>query len=614
MVDQQVGVRFDPGGRMVHVLAGEKVIEAAAQAGLTIHTPCGGSGLCGKCRVQITAGACPPSEAERNVLSPEQLQAGWRLACQTAVCGDAAITVPHTSLFADGQQIVTEARPAREVAPAVRKIFLRLPASALTGDQVDLGQLEGQLGPLKADPAILSDLPRLLREGDYTGTAVVVEGRLIDFEPGDTAQECFGVAVDLGTTTLAAALLDLRSGEELTIASAVNPQTRFGDDVLSRIKHASTPGGLDQLRQAVAGAVAELIGRLCTQAGIGQRSIYEVILAGNTTMQHLLCGLDVVGLGAIPFVPARTLGLTQQASDLGLAIHPRGAAYVFPCIGGFVGGDTVAGILSSQLAELDGPVLMVDIGTNGEIVLARKGTIEAASTAAGPAFEGARISCGMRATEGAIERVALDGEVHCGVIGSSRPAGLCGSGLIDLAAGLLEVGIVTPQGRLLPREELPPGLPPTLAQRVERDGNGQVRFRLGTGSASGEQPVLALTQADVRQLQLATGAIRAGVTILLRRVGLKAADLKAIFVAGGFGSFIRRSHAQRIGLLPGNVDHRRIRYVGNAALAGAKWALLSTRLRRQAEELARRVHHVELSSEEGFQDTFAESMIFPPSP
>ena len=228
-----------------------------------------------------------------------------------------------------------------------------------------------------------------------------------------------------------------------------------------------------------------------------------------------------------------------RASELGLAIHPRGAAYVFPCIGGFVGGDTVAGILSTQLAELAGPVLMVDIGTNGQIVLARDGTIEAASTAAGPAFEGARISCGMRATDGAIERVAFDGDVRCGVIGDAPAAGLCGSGLIDLAAGLLEAGIVTPEGRLRPREELPAEVPPALAERVERDTDGQVRFRIGP--RPGAQPPIALTQTDVRQLQLATAALRAGISILLRRAGIASTNLQHVLVAGGFGSFIRRS-------------------------------------------------------------------------
>ena len=608
MGERQVSVTFQPGGRVVGVLAGTKVLEAAAQAGLAIQTPCGGDGVCGKCRVQVTGGACAPGEAERRVFGAEELAAGWRLACQTAICGEAAIAVPHTSLFADGQQIVTESRPATEVAPAVRKVLVRLGDSPPTDGAGVLARLREQLGPVQADAAVLKALAGLARAREPVATAVLAEGRLIDVEPGDTTSECFGVAVDLGTTTLVAALLDLVGGEELAVASALNPQTRYGDDVVSRIKHAGEPSGREQLRQAAAGAVDELIGRVCSQAGVRRERVYEVAVAGNTTMQHLLCGLDVAGLGTIPFEPAGVDALMGEAGELGLAIHPRGAAYVFPCIGGFVGGDTVAGILSTQLEETAGPALMVDIGTNGEIALAHDGWIEAASTAAGPAFEGARISCGMRAMAGAIERVVFDGAVRCGVIGGGRAAGLCGSGLIDLAAELLTAGIVTSQGRLLPREELPAGVPGWLAERVERGADGQVRFVLAAAEGGA---AIALGQADVRQLQLATGAIRAGVNILLRRAGVKVADLKAVLVAGGFGSFIRRSHAQRIGLLPGGVEHHRIHYVGNTSLAGAKWALLSTRLRRQAEILAGAVRHVELSSEGDFAGEFAESMIFP---
>jgi uncharacterized 2Fe-2S/4Fe-4S cluster protein (DUF4445 family) len=615
MVDRQVRVTFQPSGRAVHVLVGTKVTETAGQAGLTIQTPCGGGGVCGKCRIQVLDGACPPGPAEQQVFSAEQLAQGWRLACQTAICGQTVITIPHTSLFADGQQILTESQAATEVWPAVRKVFVNVcpPAPTPADSDADLARLEKQLGPLEVDPSLRAELSARLRASGFAGTAVLADHHLIDFEPGDTTAHCYGVAVDLGTTTLAAALLDLRSGEELAIASAVNPQTAYGDDVLARITHAASPGGLERLRQTVAAAVQEMIEQTCIEAAAARRHIYEVALAGNTTMQHLFCGVDPSGLGQIPFAPTFLSGRMLSGRELGLKIHPRGSAYVFPSIGGFVGGDTVAGILSTRMEELSGPVLMVDIGTNGEIVLARDGRIEAASTAAGPAFEGARISCGMRATNGAIEKIVFDGDVHCGVIGDSPAAGLCGSGLIDLLAELLTAGIVTPAGRLLPPDEAPAGLPPTLADRLRRQADGQVAFLLAPAQSSTGCPPIALTEKDVRQLQLATAAIRAGISILLGRAGVKVEDLQRVLVAGGFGSFIRRSSAQRIGLLPGGLDHRRIHYVGNASLAGAKWALLSTRLRQRAEDLSRRVQHVELSADREFQDRFAASMTFPTS-
>ncbi len=440
---------------------------------------------------------------------------------------------------------------------------------------------------------------------------MLTDHHLIDFERGDTTARCHGMAFDIGTTTIVGSLLDLRTGREVGVASGINPQVSFGDDVLSRIKHSgSCDDCLGELRKSVLGAVVELINAACAEAGVSPREIYEITFAGNTTMQHLLCGIDPEQLGQVPFTPVFGGGLLLEAAELEVPIHPRAAAYVFPVVGGFVGGDTVAGMLATGLAGMDGPVLMVDIGTNGEIVLAHGGKLWAASTAAGPAFEGARISCGMRATTGAIEKVVADGDLRLGVIGSAAPVGLCGSGLIDLAAELLRLGVVSPEGRLLGSDELPAVMAPPLRQRVQQDGRAQWEFLLAGDSAGGGRRV-SLTQRDVRELQLATGAIRAGIKIVCKQAGIGSSDLKRVLIAGGFGSFIRRSNAQRIGLLPTDVHHERINYVGNASLDGAKLALLSTEARKRGEELARRVLHVELSHDADFQMEFAEAMIFP---
>jgi uncharacterized 2Fe-2S/4Fe-4S cluster protein (DUF4445 family) len=420
------------------------------------------------------------------------------------------------------------------------------------------------------------------------------------------------VAVDIGTTTMVASLLDLCDGRELSIVSRMNPQVSFGDDVLSRIQHsASCPHCLDELRDAVVHEVGGMVRALCEQAGIDTRFIYEAAFAGNTTMQHLLCGVDPSPLGAVPFAPAYARGVLLSAPDMGIPINPRGMCYVFPVIGGFVGGDTIAGMLATRLDELDGPVLMVDIGTNGEIVLAHNGQLLAASTAAGPAFEGARISCGMRGTRGAIEKVVLDGDVHLGVIGNVPSMGICGSGLIDLVAEMLRVGIVSPEGQLRRPDELPTDLSPALARRVRADDDGRTLFVLAESNGGTPQKSLSLTQRDIRELQLGSGAIRAGVSMLLREAGLTPANLKTVLIAGGFGGFIRRDNAQRIGLLPSQVHHERIHYVGNVSLAGARWALLSLEARKYGEALARRTRHLELSMDERFQVEFAEAMIFP---
>jgi uncharacterized 2Fe-2S/4Fe-4S cluster protein (DUF4445 family) len=368
--------------------------------------------------------------------------------------------------------------------------------------------------------------------------------------------------------------------------------------------------GLRQLHETVVQAVEEMLGELCAQAGVSREQIYELTFSGNTTMQQLLCGIDPSCLGRVPFVPATGPGLLLPAAELGLHVHPRARAYVLPVIGGFVGGDTVAGILATGLAEARGPTLFVDIGTNGEIVLWAEGKLSAASTAAGPAFEGARISQGMRGSTGAIEKVVVDGRLRINVIGDVPPVGLCGSGLIDVAAELLRHKFLTPQGRLQTPDQLPRDALPDLVERIVMH-DGQLAFVLAPAAETGNGRALVLTQRDCRELQLATGAIRAGTAILLRRAGLEVGDLENVLVGGGFGNFIRRSNAQRIGLLPPQIERRKIRYQGNTSLAGARLTALSQQARTMAEQLARQAEHVDLSSDRDFHAAFAEAMIFP---
>jgi len=616
--DQQLQVTFQPSGRSVFVLPGTTMLEAAGRAGLTIQTPCGGAGTCGKCRVRVTQGVCPPTPAEQQRMSAKDLKAGWRLACQSHIRGPAVVATPDESLFASGHQILTDTHQhaGAEILPGVRKVYVELDEPTLADAAADLPRLEGKVGQVDADLEVLRWLGKRLRSCGFAGTAVLADHKLIDFEPGDTTAACYGAAFDIGTTTLAAALLDLATGEELAVTSRMNPQVAFGDDVLSRIKHASqSHQQLSELRDTIVRAVAEMIEELTDQAGASRENVYELAFSGNTTMEHLLCGLDVTQLGTLPFAPAHQRGLMVPAEQLGAAIHHGGLAYVFPVIAGFVGGDAVAGMLATRLAEADGPSLLIDIGTNGEIVLAHDGELLAASTAAGPAFEGARISCGMRAARGAIEKIVFNDDLELSVIGNAEPVGVCGSALVDLAAGLLDTGIVTPEGRMLPAGDLPAGLAQAIRVRVEPGDNGQGRFVLtGRGStpaSAAERTPIAVTQRDIRELQLATGAIRAGVNILLRQAGIAAGDLKRVLIAGGFGSFIRRSRAQRIGLLPAGVARQLITYVGNTSLAGAKWALLSTAARKEAEKLAAATRHVQLSEDPNFQMEFAEAMIFP---
>ncbi len=506
MREAEVPVTFLPAQRTVYVLAGTRLLEAAAEAEIILDAPCGGEGRCGKCRLLVQSAGCLPSDADKRAFSSEEIDQGYRLACQTAVEGPLTVFVPDASLLAAQHQILIQ-----------------------------------------------------------------TEGKLIDFEAGNKESQNFAVAVDIGTTTLAAMLLDMNTGVDRAAAARLNPQIRFGDDVLSRIHYAgANAGGLHTLHKTIIEAVDEMIAELCVQAGINRENIHTLAFAGNTTMQQLLCRMDPSSLGRVPFTPAVIHGQSLSAGELGLQIPPRGRAYIFPVIGGFIGGDTVAGILATELINTAGPTLLVDVGTNGEIVLWAQGKLTAASTAAGPAFEGARISCGMRGGAGAIEKVVVDGRLRINVIGNVAPLGLCGSGLIDVAAELLRHKVLTPQGKLLTPDQLADDVLPDLRSRVIPH-EGKVAFLLASAEESGTGKVLVLMQRDFRELQLATGAIRAGINILLHRAGLEPQDLQEVYIAGGFGNFIRRSNAQRIGLLPCLIEHRHIRYRGNTSLAGAAW-------------------------------------------
>ena len=616
--DPSIEVRFSSQRRSVRVPAGTGLVDAAVSAGITLDLPCGGEGICGKCRLIVQNGVSRPNAAEENALTESEIERGFRLACQTPVTGPMTVEVPQTSLLPTFHQILNQAagetRQARDVViedPAVRKQYVELPPPGRDDAAADLERLRRRIGPVEIDLGLTRRIPQTLRDDQFRGTAVIADGRLLDFEAGNTEDRCFAVALDLGTTTLVAVLLDARSGEELAVSAQLNPQTKFGDDVLSRVQHASdTADGLDQLNAAVLETVDQMIGQVAASAGVERRDIYQVSVSGNTTMQQLLLGINPRYLGEVPFVPAVGRSVSVKAAELALDIHPHGRLHTLPVIAGFVGGDIVSGALATGLDQMPGPSLLVDIGTNGEILLSSNGDLWAAATAAGPAFEGARILHGMRGSTGAIERVAIDDDVRTEVIGGGRPVGLCGSGLIDLAAELLRLDIINPQGRMADADGLRQDLPDRVRRRVISH-HDQNAFLLAGGEESATGAPIVLVQRDVRQLQLASGAIRAGIILLLQRAGLRPDDLAALLIAGGFGNYIRRTNAQRIGLIPDDVPRDRIRYQGNTSLAGARLVALSQHARRKAEELSLRTQHVDLSTDPGFYDAFANAMIFP---
>ena len=603
-------ISFLPFKRSCTAIEGSSLLECAARTGISINIPCSGLGTCGKCKIKIISGKADPTDADLRTFDKSEIKNGYRLACQLKISDNLIVYIPQTSLLAGKFQILTESTDVDpEVASPVTKTYIELAGPQHENNASDIELIKDKLGPIEVELEMLRRLPAILRKTGFKGTAVTIEGELVDFQEGDTSKLCYGAAFDIGTTTIVGKLIDLNTGKELSICSNINPQVAFGDDVLSRIEYSSRNAeNLKEISEIIRLCINEMITDLAQNAGIPYRNIYEVCIAGNTTMEHLFCGISPQALGQVPFTPAFRGPLVISSKTLGLPINDKGRVYVFPIIGGFVGGDTVACILASRLWEEKQPVLLIDIGTNGEIVLINQGKISAASTAAGPALEGARLSCGTRAAAGAIDKVVFNSDIDINVIGDIEPRGICGSAAIDLIASLLNLGVVDQGGRLLAKDELPDTIPAAIRSRISLDQAGQTRFVIAK-DYSGQN--LYLTQKDVRELQLAIGAIRAGINIMLKKAGLQITDINKIYLAGGFGCYIRGENAQMCGLIPSLSSKQSIACIGNASLAGAKWALLSSDARVTAEVTARKVQHVELSQDMDFQMEFAAAMIFP---
>jgi len=424
----------------------------------------------------------------------------------------------------------------------------------------------------------------------------------------DPPGRMLGLAVDIGTTTVVAKLIDMTDGRCLATRATINPQTRYGDDVISRIAYAHTEERLAEPHKVILDCINELIVSLCQQAAVSAKHIYEVCVVGNTTMNHIFLGLPVAQLGRAPYRAFSVDAKDLSADKLSLKINPAGNIHTVENIAGFVGSDTTAAALAVGMILADEMTLLVDIGTNGEVVLGTKEKLYAASCAAGPAFEGARISCGSRAMDGAIEAVIVNNsDIDLDVISDCEPRSICGSGLIDAVAVMLDLGIVEPTGRFAERQKLADNLPPAILSRII-EHNGQPAFCLCRAAKVSERN-LFLTQRDVRETQLAKAAIRTGIKLLQKRIGLEDSDIKRVLLAGAFGNYIRRESALRIGLLP-NVSIERIRFVGNAACSGAEMVLLSSEARKSAGELACSIEYIEIAHEKEFQTIFADSMGF----
>jgi uncharacterized 2Fe-2S/4Fe-4S cluster protein (DUF4445 family) len=500
--------------------------------------------------------------------------------------------------------------------PNVHKIALRLAAPSLEDQRGDYRRLRDALADagfeIHAGLAVLRELPGLLRQNGWNVTAVVVGQELIAVEVGDTTDRMYGLAFDIGTTTVVGMLMNLLSGAPAAVRSALNGQAVYGADVISRINHAAQrEGGAAQLSQKILETLNGLLTGLLAEAGVRAAEVYEAIVVGNATMLHLLLGLDPAAIGVTPFIPVTDAMLHLTASEIGLGIHPQAPIHLLPHLGAYVGADLVGGLLATGLAQSEGIRLLVDVGTNGEIILGSSVRSMATSAPAGPAFEGAQIRDGMRASEGAIEAAAISKDaVQLQVIGDVPPIGICGSGLLDVVAQLRLTGLLDSGGKLVTAEAAGQLVSPAIADRLVRLEGGQRAFVLAGAAETGHGRPIVLTQRDIRELQFAKGAIASGIAVLMQRLGVTAADLVEIYLAGSFGSYLNPQSARIIGLVP-PVPVERIKAVGNSAGEGAKIALLSFREREVARTLPQVVEYVELSGQADFNDSFVSLLQFP---
>lgn len=613
----RVDISFQPSGRQVRVPAGVTLFDAASWNGIAIDSTCGGHGTCKKCKVRLaTAAAVPPSSLDSRAFSPAELKEGWRLACRIQVETDLEVEVPplttrpKAATVGVGRKVI--------LRPAVQKRHLTLTEPSLSDQLSDSERLLAGMDDLelRIDLRALQSLGRVLRKADFDVTAVIADDVLIDVEPGDTSGRFFGIAFDLGTTTCVATLLDLGSGTPVAVHSMLNKQQPFGADVITRISTVMMdPSALEKLRSLAHETLSELALAVCEEGEVDPAEVYEVAVAGNATMTHIVLGIDPEPLGMAPFVMSARRYPELLASELGVPVHPGARAVVFPALGAYVGGDITAGLLASGMDRDSRTRLFIDIGTNCEIVLGSSEGLVATAAPAGPAFEGAQIRCGMRAADGAIEGVTLTPEsMELSVIGDVEPQGLCGSGLVDAVAELVRLGLIDSSGRFVEAEraaELAPGLAGRLRllgkERVFVLHEGGAREEAGEGPEAG--PVY-LSQRDVRELQFAKAAIATGWTLLLEDAGLRQSDVQQVLLAGSFGSYLSPASAVRLGLVP-KLPVMRVVSAGNVAGEGAKMALLSVRERAGAMALLDEVRYVELSDRRDFNDRFVEQLPFP---
>jgi uncharacterized 2Fe-2S/4Fe-4S cluster protein (DUF4445 family) len=599
------------------VASGSAVLRAAQAQGIDVTATCGGRGRCTSCRVKIVEGVPPPGTINDQLqLGDELVREGYRLSCQLAVSEPLSVQIAPPlderafQILGVDRDAVARARVPMDAGVRKRLIRVELPQEEhhQTSDLEQLG-LAAEIAPADVPLEVIRTLPSTLREAKGEVTVVTFQGRPLGVERGDTTAMAFGIAVDVGTTSVVTTLLELASGEVMASVSSLNPQATFGGDLMSRIAFAQwNPSNLRKLQSRIIGLLNQQIDELLERTGVLLQWVYKLTVVGNTCMHHVLLGIDPTYVGLSPYSAVLRHPLVLSARTLHLKVNPEARVCFLPIVAGFVGADAVGAALATRLDESPSMRAVVDIGTNGEVVMGTRERLIACSAPAGPALEGAQIRHGMRGAVGAIDRVWLeDGDLRFHVIGDGPAQGICGSGLIDAVAAALDAGLIDWTGLIqLERRDR---FPPPLASRLAERGEERLLVLVPRGEAAGGGEIV-LTQDDVRQLQLAKGAIGGGIRMLQHVLRVPDEALQDLMLAGGFGNYLSIPSAVRIGLIP-PLAPGRIRYVGNAAALGAQLALVSEAERARAERLARSIEHLSLATHPDFQDLFVEAMNFP---
>lgn len=592
-------ITVQPFGKVYEYEVGETLLEILLAQKIFVDNPCNGKGVCGKCRVRILSGNLPePKETELKLLKEEELASGVRLSCLIKPESDLEIELMQKERK---HEVLTSGYvPEFEFELDIEKKVIEIRKPTLEDQTPFEDQVKEQVGR-ELNFATLKSARFV--PGKVT---VVIHGNdVIQIEQGDTSDVLYGVAIDIGTTTVVCTLINMLTGEELAHASMINAQKHFGLDVLTRITYEleHPEDGIEKLQKAIVDSINDMIADICKQAGIRKENIYEITVGANCTMMHMLLGVDATPIGKAPYAPMFVRAKDIEADTIGIKAAEGSRLYCLPSVSSYIGADIVAGAYVCQLKEEKGNVLFIDIGTNGEIVLSNKGRLLCCSCAAGPALEGMNISSGMRAAEGAIEDVEITEEgIKLKVIGNEEPIGICGSGILAVVKELLRVGLVRKEGAFI-----------KLKQLDENDyrykmlqTNGIKREFIMT-----EEPEkLLITQGDVRQVQLAKGAILSGFIALLNKVEIKMEDLDKVMIAGQFGAHLPADSLVGTGILPEEVKDKLV-YVGNSSKTGAYMALMSVKAKREMEDLASYMDYMELGATEGYERLFSDCLIFP---